>query len=151
MNVALTSFQWPTVKEWVLLFMAGAFGALGQIALIAGASLAPANRVASEQKTALATLNQQLSLSQRMARANENAQVRLREELVTAGEERARREATIGRLLNENEALRRWYTAQLPDAVRRLHTRTACASAAHCLQRLPEGEPLPDAGERTRH
>ena len=114
-------------------------------------SLATANRVASEQKTALATLNQQLSLSQRMARANENAQVRLREELVTAGEERARREATIGRLLNENEALRRWYTAQLPDAVRRLHTRSACASAAHCLQRLPEGEPLPDAGERTRH
>ena len=68
-------------------------------------SLATANRVASEQKTALATLNQQLSLLQRMARANENAQVRLREELVTAGEERARREATIGRLLNENEAL----------------------------------------------
>ena len=30
-------------------------------------SLATANRVASEQKTALATLNQQLSLLQRMA------------------------------------------------------------------------------------
>ena len=114
-------------------------------------SLATANRVASEQKNALATLNHQLSQSQRMARANENAQVRLREELVAAGEERARREATIGRLLNENEALRRWYTAQLPDAVRRWHTRTGCASAAHCLQRLPEGEPLPDAGKRTRH
>lgn len=114
-------------------------------------SLAAANRVASEQKNALAALNQQLSLAQRMARSNENAQVRLREALLAAGEERARREATIGRLLNENEALRRWYTAQLPDAVRRLHTRTACASAAHCLQRLPEGEPLPDAGKRTRH
>lgn len=44
-------------------------------------SLATANRVASEQKTALATLNQQLSLSQRIARSNENAQVRLRERL----------------------------------------------------------------------
>ncbi|BBV88679.1 hypothetical protein STW0522ENT62_41250 [Enterobacter kobei] len=114
-------------------------------------SLASANRVASEQKNALATLNQQLSLSQRVARTHEVAQVRLREELLTASEERARREATIGRLLNENDALRRWYTTQLPDAVRRLHTRTACASAAHCLQRLPEGEPLPDAGKRTRH
>ena len=114
-------------------------------------SLTSANRVASEQKNALATLNQQLSLSQRVARTHEVAQVRLREELLTASEERARREATIGRLLNENDALRRWYTTQLPDAVRRLHTRTACASAAHCLQRLPEGEPLPDAGKRTRH
>ncbi|HBH7068302.1 TPA: LysB family phage lysis regulatory protein [Enterobacter cloacae] len=114
-------------------------------------SLAAANRVASEQKNALAALNQQLSLAQRMARTNENAQVRLREALLAASEEQAKREATIGRLLNENEALRRWYTAQLPDAVRRLHTRTACASAAHCLQRLPEGEPLPDAGKRTRH
>ncbi|WP_318594509.1 Rz-like lysis system protein LysB [Enterobacter kobei] len=114
-------------------------------------SLASANRVASEQKNALATLNQQLSLSQRVARTHEVVQVRLREELLTASEERARREATIGRLLNENDALRRWYTTQLPDAVRRLHTRTACASAAHCLQRLPEGEPLPDAGKRTRH
>ena len=114
-------------------------------------SLASANRVASEQKNALATLNQQLSLSQRVARTHEVAQVRLREELLTASEERARREATIGRLLNENDALRRWYTNQLPDAVRRLHTRTACASAAHCLQRRPEGEPLPNAGKRTRH
>lgn len=114
-------------------------------------SLATANRVASEQKNALATLNHQLSLSQRIARSNENAQVRLREALVTAGEESAKREATIGRLLNENEALRRWYNARLPDAIRRLHTRTACVSAAHCLPRLPEGEPLPDAGQRTRH
>ncbi|WP_041908033.1 MULTISPECIES: Rz-like lysis system protein LysB [Enterobacter] len=114
-------------------------------------SLATANRVASEQKNALATLNHQLSLSQRIARSNENAQVRLREALVTASEESAKREATIGRLLNENEALRRWYNARLPDAIRRLHTRTACASAAHCLPRLPEGEPLPDAGQRTRH
>ncbi|KJW99621.1 hypothetical protein RZ87_09835 [Enterobacter roggenkampii] len=40
------------------------------------------------------------------------------------------------------------YSAELPDVVRRLHTRAACASAGHCLQRLPEGELLPDAGKR---
>lgn len=62
-----------------------------------------------------------------------------------------RREQTITRLLNENEELRRWYRADLPDAVRRLHTRAACASAGHCLQRLPESEPLPDAGKRPAH
>lgn len=108
-----------------------------------------ANRVASEQKTTIGMLKNQLAVSQRIARSNETAQVRLSDELTAAGELAARREHTITRLLNENEELRRWYRAELPDAVRRLHTRTACASAGHCLQRLPESEPLPDAGKRT--
>ncbi|MED5696160.1 Rz-like lysis system protein LysB [Enterobacter ludwigii] len=110
-----------------------------------------ANLVASEQKTTIGMLKNQLTISQRIFRTNETAQVRLSDELTAAGELAARREHTITRLLNENEELRRWYSADLPDAVRRLHTRTACTSAGHCLQRLPEGEPLPDAGKRPRH
>jgi len=106
-----------------------------------------ANRVASEQKTTIGMLKNQLSVSQGIARRNETAQVRLSDDLTAAGELAARREQTITRLLNENEELRRWYRADLPDAVRWLHTRPACASAGHCLQRLPEGEPLPDAGK----
>ncbi len=114
-------------------------------------SFEKANRVASEQKTTIGMLKNQLAVSQRIARTNETAQVRLSDELTAAGEQAVRREQTITRLLNENEDLRRWYRADLPDAVRRLHTRTACASAGHCLQRLPEGEPLPDAGKRPAH
>ncbi|SPW71864.1 phage lysis protein LysC [Escherichia coli] len=38
------------------------------------------------------------------------------------------------------------YGAELPDAVRRLHQRPACTDASDCPQRLPESEPLPDAG-----
>lgn len=114
-------------------------------------SFEKANRVASEQKTTIGMLKNQLSVSQRIARTNETAQVRLADELTAAGELAARREETITRLMNEIEGLRRWYRADLPDAVRRLHTRTACASAGHCLQRLPEGEPLPDAGKRSLH
>ncbi|TCD16941.1 LysB family phage lysis regulatory protein [Lelliottia amnigena] len=110
-----------------------------------------ANRVASEQKTIIGMLKNQLAVSQRIARTNETAQLRLSDELTAAGELAARREHTITRLLNENEELRRWYRADLPDAVRRLHTRTACASAGHCLQRLPESEPVPDAGKRTHN
>ncbi|MEB7277598.1 Rz-like lysis system protein LysB [Enterobacter asburiae] len=110
-----------------------------------------ANRVASEQKTTIGMLKNQLTVSQSIARTNETAQVRLSDELNAAGELAARRENTITRLLNENEELRRWYRAELPDAVRRLHTRTACASAGHCLQRLPESDPLPDAGKRTQN
>ena len=114
-------------------------------------SLTKTNQIVREQKSAINTLNQQLNVSQRLARENENAQVRLRDALAVTAEEMARREAALRRLMNENEALRRWYHAPLPDVVRRVHTRAACASAAHCLPRLPEGEPLPDASKRARH
>ena len=110
-----------------------------------------ANRVATEQKTAIGMLINQLSVSQGIARKNETAQVSLRDELLAARAMAVRREETITRLINENETLRRWYSAELPDVVRRLHTRAGCASAGHCLQRLPEGELLPDAGKRPGH
>lgn len=79
--------------------------------------------------------------------SGETAQVLLRGELIDAGARAQRREQTITRLLNENEQLRRWYSADLPDAVRRLHQRAACADAGDCLQRMPEGQSLPDAGK----
>lgn len=110
-----------------------------------------ANKVAGEQKNVIGMLKNQLSISQGIARRNETAQVNLRGELIAAGAMAVRREETITRLINENEELRRWYGAKLPDVVRRLHTRAGCASAGHCLQRLPEGEPLPDAGKQTGH
>ena len=96
-------------------------------------------------------LKSQLSVSQGIARRNETAQVSLRGELIAAGAMAVRREETITRLLNENKELRQWYGARLPDVVRRLHTRAGCASAGHCLQRVSEGELLPDAGKRTGH
>ncbi|HHA2343898.1 TPA: Rz-like lysis system protein LysB [Enterobacter hormaechei subsp. xiangfangensis] len=110
-----------------------------------------ANKVAGEQKNVIGMLKNQLSVSQGIARRNETAQVTLRGELIAAGAMAVRREETITRLINENETLRRWYSAELPDVVRRLHTRTACASAGHCLQRVSESELLPDAGQRPGH
>ncbi|EAZ5991684.1 LysB family phage lysis regulatory protein [Salmonella enterica] len=106
-----------------------------------------ASRVASEQKTTIGMLKNQLAITRDQADKNERAQVDLRQKLNAAGEREARREQTITRLLNENEAFRRWYGAVLPDAVRRLHKRPACASAGDCLQRLPESQPLPNAGK----
>ncbi|HCR1039802.1 TPA: LysB family phage lysis regulatory protein [Enterobacter hormaechei] len=107
-----------------------------------------ANKVATEQKNVIGMLKNQLSVSQGIARRNETAQVSLRGELIAAGAMAVRREEIITRLMNENETLRRWYSAELPDVVRRMHTRAGCASAGHCLQRLPESELLPDAGKR---
>lgn len=114
-------------------------------------SFEQANKVATEQKNVIGMLKNQLSVSQGIARKNETAQVTLRGELIAAGAMAVRREETITRLINENETLRRWYSAELPDVVRRLHIRAGCASAGHCLQRLPEGELLPDAGKRSGH
>ena len=114
-------------------------------------SFEQANKVAGEQKNVIGMLKNQLSVSQGIARKNETAQVTLRGELIAAGAMAVRREETITRLMNENETLRRWYSAELPDVVRRLHTRTGCASAGHCLQRVSEGELLPDAGQRPGH
>ena len=111
------------------------------------ASFEKAGRVASEQKTTIGMLKKQLIVASDRADKNERAQVDLRQKLNAAGEREARREQTITRLLNENEAFRRWYSADLPDAVRRLHKRATCASAGDCLQRLPESQPLPDAGK----
>ncbi|XWJ90624.1 Rz-like lysis system protein LysB [Phytobacter ursingii] len=110
-------------------------------------SFETANRVASDQKTTIGMLKNQLSVATDRADKNERAQVDLRQKLEAAAQREAERDKTITRLLNENEAFRRWYRADLPDAVRRLHQRTACADAGDCLQRLPESEPVPDAGQ----
>ncbi len=110
-------------------------------------SFETANRVVSEQKTTIGMLKSQLNVAGQLARRNESAQVVLREQLAKASEEASHREQMITRLLNENETFRRWYNADLPDVVRRLHIRPACASAGDCGQWMPEGEPLPDAGK----
>lgn len=111
------------------------------------ASLDRANNVASEQQTTITMLKNQLHVALTRADKNELAQVALRQELENAAKREAQREKTITRLLNENEDFRRWYGAELPDAVRRLHQRPACTDASDCRQRLPESEPLPDAGQ----
>ncbi|PUW16608.1 protein lysB [Cronobacter sakazakii] len=114
-------------------------------------SFEKANRVADGQKTQIGMLKNQLSMAVSLADNNERAQVTLRGQLDAAREEAQRQEQTITRLLNENDEFRRWYRTDLPDAVRRVHQRPACASAGHCLQRLPESQPVPDAGQRPGH
>ncbi|EOC1346515.1 LysB family phage lysis regulatory protein [Cronobacter turicensis] len=114
-------------------------------------SFEKANRVADGQKTQIGMLKNQLNVAVSLADNNEQAQVTLRGQLDAAREAAQRQEQTIMRLLNENDEFRRWYRTNLPDAVRRVHQRPACASAGHCLQRLPESQPVPDAGQRPGH
>lgn len=110
-------------------------------------SFEKANRVASEQAKVIDMLKNQLTVAVARANKNEQAQAALNQKLNAAGERALRRENTITRLLNENEQFRRWYSADLPDAVRWVHVRNACVSAGDCLQQLPESQPVPDAGQ----
>ncbi|STH80180.1 LysB protein [Escherichia coli] len=110
-------------------------------------SFETANRVASEQKTTIGMLKNQLTVAGQLARRNESAQVALREQLAKASEETSRREQSITRLLNENEAFRRWYNAALLMLCVGCTSAPPAASAGDCGQRMPESEPLPDAGK----
>lgn len=63
----------------------------------------------------------------------------LRIQLSQAGEQARDREVHIQRLLNENQEMRDWYGARLPDGISRMHSRPAFASAADYLRWLSGG------------
>jgi len=75
----------------------------------------------------------------------------LRTQLARARQEARDREVHIQRLLNENQEMRDWYGARLPDGISRMHARPAFASAADYLHWLSGGHELPDTGKLTGH
>ena len=75
----------------------------------------------------------------------------LRIQLSRAGELARVREVHIQRLLNENQEMRDWYSARLPDGISRMHARPAFASVADYLRWLSGGNQLPDTGKLTGH
>lgn len=83
--------------------------------------------------------------------SRERQEQSLRTQLSQAGELARVREYTIQRLLNENQEMRDWYAARLPDGIGRMHARPAFASAADYLRWLSGGNQLPDTGKRTGH
>ncbi|KAB8306360.1 LysB family phage lysis regulatory protein [Rouxiella chamberiensis] len=75
----------------------------------------------------------------------------LRAQLSQAGRLARDREIHLQRLLNENQEMRDWYSARLPDGISRMHARPAFTSAADYLRWLSGGNQLPDTGKRTGH
>lgn len=75
----------------------------------------------------------------------------LRTQLARAGQQARDREVHIQRLLDENQEMRDWYGARLPDGISRMHARPAFASAADYLRWLSGGNQLPDTGKLTGH
>ena len=85
------------------------------------------------------------------AETRERQEQSLRTQLARASQEARDREYHIQRLLNENQEMRDWYTARLPDGIGRMHARPAFASAADYLRWLSGGDELPDTGKLTRN
>jgi LysB family phage lysis regulatory protein len=101
----------------------------------------------TQQKDALLAQSAAIGTLQDNARRNEQAQAELRTKLSQAGQLAAGRERTLTRLLNENADLRRWYSANLPDDVKRLHRRPAFDNPDAYLRWLSESNELPDTGQ----
>lgn len=102
----------------------------------------------TQQKEMLLAQNAAIGTLQDNARRNEQAQAELRNKLSLAGKLAASRGEKLTRLLNENEALRRWYGTTLPDDIKRMHTRPAFDDPADYLRWLSESNELLDTGQQ---
>ncbi|UMO86145.1 Rz-like lysis system protein LysB [Pectobacterium sp. PL64] len=116
--------------------------------------LSDAEKLISEQSAMLVKQSLELLVRdgvidalQSSAIRNEQAQAELRTKLSQAGQLAAGRERTLTRLLNENADLRRWYSANLPDDLKRLHTRPAFDNPDAYLRWLSESNELSDTGQ----
>ncbi|MFP1496955.1 Rz-like lysis system protein LysB [Escherichia coli] len=112
------------------------------------ASLDRVNSIASEQQTTITMLKNQLHVALTRAsgkRAGAGGTASGTGERRKSVKHSARKPSRGSSM--KTKIFRRWYGADLPDAVRRLRQHPACTDASDCPQRLPESEPLPDAGQ----
>jgi LysB family phage lysis regulatory protein len=109
--------------------------------------LAEARQALIDQQAAEATIkNGQLIALALTANANNQAQAQLRQQVTSADQLLAQRNSQIKRLYRENETLRRWADAPLPDDIIRLRRRPVITGAADYRQWLSEGHAVPISG-----
>ncbi|WP_407084107.1 Rz-like lysis system protein LysB [Yersinia proxima] len=102
--------------------------------------------VIDQQATDAASKNGQLIALALTANANNQAQAQLRQQVASADQLLAQRNSQIKRLYRENETLRRWADAPLPDDIIRLRRRPAITGAADYRQWLSESGAVPISG-----
>ncbi|WP_413742294.1 Rz-like lysis system protein LysB [Sodalis sp. RH15] len=112
-------------------------------------NLGQQSRIVDALSDGIESRDRVISRLQQEAQDQAQAELALRHSLTAAGSLAQKHEQQIQKLLNDNQTLREWYSAALPDAAIRLHQRPAFASAADYLRWLSEGEQLPDTGEPT--
>ncbi|MBX9474145.1 Rz-like lysis system protein LysB [Yersinia enterocolitica] len=112
--------------------------------------LSEARQVVIDQQAAeTASKNGQLIALALTANANNQAQAQLRQQVASTDQLLTQRNSQIKRLYRENETLRRWADAPLPDDIIRLRRRPAITGAADYRQWLSESSTVPISGSET--
>lgn len=109
--------------------------------------LESANRIVGTLSAGIESRDAAIARLQDESAEREKSELALRMLLGDANSAARNREAKIQRLIAENETLKTWFNAALPDAVIRLQERPAFASANDYLRWLSEGYELPISGK----
>lgn len=116
-----------------------------------GKSLADAQQ---QNRTLTAAVNSRdtvITALQREVGLQAKAEKQLRNTLAGAERLALLREQQLQRALNENQALREWFSRALPADVIRLHQRPAFTDTGDYLRWLSDGQPVPDPGQPANH
>lgn len=116
-----------------------------------GKSLADAQQQNSTLTAAVNSRDKVITALQREVGQQAKAEKQLRNALAGAQRLALRREQQLQRALNENQALREWFSRALPADVIRLHQRPAFTGTGDYLRWLSDGQPLPDPGQPADH
>lgn len=107
-----------------------------------------------QNRTLTAAVNSRdtvITALQREAGQQAEAEQQLRDTLAGAQRLALRREQQLQKVLNENQALREWFSRALPVDVIRLHQRPAFTGTGDYLRWLSDGQPVPDPGQPAEH
>ncbi|WP_447887799.1 Rz-like lysis system protein LysB [Serratia fonticola] len=116
-----------------------------------GKSLADAQQQNSTLTAAVNSRDTVITALQREAGQQAEAEQQLRDTLAGAQRLALRREQQLQKVLNENQALREWFSRALPADVIRLHQRPAFTGTGDYLRWLSDGQLLPDPGQPADH
>lgn len=116
-----------------------------------GKSLADAQQQNSTLTAAVNSRDKVITALQREVGQQAKAEKQMRNTLAGAQRLALRREQQLQRSLNENQALREWFSRALPADVIRLHQRPAFTGTGDYLRWLSDGQPVPDPGQPAGH
>lgn len=116
-----------------------------------GKSLVDAQQQNSTLTAAVNSRDKVITALQREVGQQAKAEKQLRNTLAGAQRLALLREQQLQRALNENQALREWFSRALPADVIRLHQRPAFTDTGDYLRWLSDGQPVPDPGQPADH
>ncbi|WP_196062869.1 MULTISPECIES: Rz-like lysis system protein LysB [unclassified Serratia (in: enterobacteria)] len=114
-------------------------------------SLAEAQQQNSTLTAAVNSRDTVITALQRETGQQTEAEQQLRDTLAGAQRLALRREQQLQRALNENQALREWFSRALPADVIRLHQRPAFTGTGDYLRWLSDGQSVSDPGQPAEH